>query len=199
MSSTRNSRNDPAYEQNWKTFESEGQVISKLMAEEIGKEGSDLTEVEDGVYELGEYLIEIQNSNQDFGPKRVSVEYRGDVGPEWDRAQNILPEVKDETSADSVMKKQEIIHLHGLIAQAHNELEDSASDYDPDMRSYAEVNALPTYIHMDKWAHTAATLSLAEAVAEEIGGIPDHEKDEAWEIERERLEEENGWVAGHRI
>ncbi|WP_433630500.1 UPF0058 family protein [Halomicrococcus sp. NG-SE-24] len=59
------------------------------------------------------------------------------------------------------MKKQELIHLHGLLAEIHEEYE--TQHREPlDISSYKSTGVKPTSIHRSKTAHKEALFALAE-------------------------------------
>jgi len=61
------------------------------------------------------------------------------------------------------MKKQELIHLHGLLAQVQNHYEaESGSDVEHD--EYAELGVKPTSIHKSKTDHKAAVFAIADGI-----------------------------------
>ncbi|MFB6222938.1 MAG: UPF0058 family protein [Haloarcula sp.] len=65
------------------------------------------------------------------------------------------------------MKKQELIHLHSLLAQVqhHYELE-SDSDVEHDL--YTEFGVKPTSIHKSKTDHKEAVFALAKGLTEDM-------------------------------
>ncbi len=65
------------------------------------------------------------------------------------------------------MKKQELIHLHGLLAQVQNHYEaESGSEVDHD--EYAELGVKPTSIHKSKTDHKAAVFAIAKGITSEM-------------------------------
>jgi len=71
------------------------------------------------------------------------------------------------------MKKQELIHLHGLLAQVQNHYEaDSGSTVDHD--EYAELGVKPTSIHKSKTDHKAAVFAIADGIT---SAMTDDEKE----------------------
>jgi hypothetical protein len=65
------------------------------------------------------------------------------------------------------MKKQELIHLHGLLAQVENHFEeetDSTVDHD----EYTQLGVQPTSIHKSKTDHKAAVFALARGITGEM-------------------------------
>jgi len=61
------------------------------------------------------------------------------------------------------MKKQELIHLHGLLAQVQNHYEaESGSEVEHD--EYAELGVKPTSIHKSKTDHKAAVFAIADGI-----------------------------------
>jgi hypothetical protein len=62
------------------------------------------------------------------------------------------------------MKKQELIHIHGLLAEVQRECESKGEDIDLD--AYEELGVRPTSIHQSKTAHKGAVFELIEAITE---------------------------------
>ena len=69
------------------------------------------------------------------------------------------------------MKKQELIHLHGLLAEVRNHYEQSAGT-EVDDESYRELGVRPTSIHKSKTDHKAAVFKLAKGIT---GSVADGE------------------------
>jgi hypothetical protein len=69
------------------------------------------------------------------------------------------------------MKKQELIHLHGLLAQVQNHYEEqTGSEVEHDR--YAELGVQPTSIHMSKDDHKDAVFALAAGITSEMTEDP---------------------------
>jgi hypothetical protein len=66
------------------------------------------------------------------------------------------------------MKKQELIHLHGLLAQVQNHYEETTGN-EVDHDEYERVNVRPTSIHMSKDDHKDAVFALAGGIVSEFG------------------------------
>ncbi|WP_254271519.1 UPF0058 family protein [Haloarcula marina] len=65
------------------------------------------------------------------------------------------------------MKKQELIHLHGLLAQVQDHYEqESGSTVEHD--EYAELGVKPTSIHKSKTDHKAAVFAIADGITSEM-------------------------------
>jgi len=65
------------------------------------------------------------------------------------------------------MKKQELIHLHGLLAQVQNHYEqETGGTVDHD--EYATLGVQPTSIHRSKTDHKAAVFALARGITSEM-------------------------------
>ncbi|WP_281193294.1 UPF0058 family protein [Halorubrum sp. F4] len=62
------------------------------------------------------------------------------------------------------MKKQELIHLHGLLAEVRKQCE--FWDDDLDLDAYEELGVKPTSIHKSKTDHKAAVFKLTEGITE---------------------------------
>ncbi|MFQ3319981.1 MAG: hypothetical protein ACI80F_002055 [Natronomonas sp.] len=65
------------------------------------------------------------------------------------------------------MKKQELIHLHGLLAEVCNHYEQMA-DCDVEHTKYTELGVRPTSIHKSKTDHKAAVFALAGGLTDEM-------------------------------
>lgn len=61
------------------------------------------------------------------------------------------------------MKKQELIHLHGLLAEVGNFYEECESDTIP-LSEYENLGVRPTSIHKSKTDHKAAVFALAGGI-----------------------------------
>ena len=68
------------------------------------------------------------------------------------------------------MKKQELIHLHGLLAEVRNQIEDW-DDADIDMTAYSELGIQPTSIHKSKTEHKNAVFKLAKGITSSMGEV----------------------------
>lgn len=65
------------------------------------------------------------------------------------------------------MKKQELIHLHGLLAEVCNHYEQLA-ECEVEHVKYSELGVRPTSIHKSKTDHKAAVFALADGITEEM-------------------------------
>lgn len=65
------------------------------------------------------------------------------------------------------MKKQELIHTHGLIAQIQTHCEDE-NELNIQTPEYEELGVKPTSIHKSKTDHKEAVLTLVTEVADEV-------------------------------
>ena len=65
------------------------------------------------------------------------------------------------------MKKQELIHLHGLLAEVSNHCE-MADDVTIDLKEYHELGVKPTSIHKSKTDHKDAVFALADGITSEL-------------------------------
>ncbi|MFB6112521.1 MAG: UPF0058 family protein [Halodesulfurarchaeum sp.] len=72
------------------------------------------------------------------------------------------------------MKKQELIHLHGLLAEVGNYYETVASD-DLELDEYESLGIRPTSIHKSKTDHKTAVFALADGIT---GTMEDAEESE---------------------
>ncbi len=68
------------------------------------------------------------------------------------------------------MKKQELIHLHGLLAEVRDQCEEWGTDMN--LESYEETGVKPTSIHRSKTDHKAAVFELANGIT---GSLPEKE------------------------
>jgi len=65
------------------------------------------------------------------------------------------------------MKKQELIHLHGLLAQVENHYEmETGNDVTHD--EYTSLGVQPTSIHKSKTDHKNAVFALADGITSEM-------------------------------
>ena len=68
------------------------------------------------------------------------------------------------------MKKQELIHLHGLLAQVQNHYEaDAATEVEHD--EYESLGIKPTSIHKSKTDHKAAVFALAKGITSSMDEV----------------------------
>jgi hypothetical protein len=65
------------------------------------------------------------------------------------------------------MKKQELIHLHGLLAQVQNHYEADA-DTEVEHDEYETLGVKPTSIHKSKTDHKAAVFALVDGITSEM-------------------------------
>ena len=65
------------------------------------------------------------------------------------------------------MKKQELIHLHGLLAEVCEHYERMA-ECDVEHAKHTELGIRPTSIHKSKTDHKAAVFALADGITEEM-------------------------------
>ena len=65
------------------------------------------------------------------------------------------------------MKKQELIHLHGLLAEVSNHCE-MADDVTIDLEEYHSQGVKPTSIHKSKTDHKDAVFALANGITSRI-------------------------------
>ena len=66
------------------------------------------------------------------------------------------------------MKKQELIHLHGLLAEVRTHYEES-NGIEIDHDDYASLSVQPTSIHRSKTDHKAAVFALADDLTDAMG------------------------------
>jgi hypothetical protein len=60
------------------------------------------------------------------------------------------------------MKKQELIHLHGLLSEVRTQYEHWGEEVD--LEAYNDLGVKPTSIHKSKTDHKAAVFKLAEGI-----------------------------------
>ncbi|WP_144902141.1 UPF0058 family protein [Halobellus captivus] len=65
------------------------------------------------------------------------------------------------------MKKQELIHLHGLLAEVHTQVE-MWEDDDVSLEAYNELGVRPTSIHKSKTDHKAAVFKLVKGITSSL-------------------------------
>ena len=65
------------------------------------------------------------------------------------------------------MKKQELIHLHGLLAEISSDFEDHTGK-SPMLDDYESLGVRPTSIHRSKTEHKAAVFALANSITESM-------------------------------
>ncbi|WP_415381034.1 UPF0058 family protein [Halosimplex rarum] len=65
------------------------------------------------------------------------------------------------------MKKQELIHLHGLLAQVENHYEMETGD-EVEHDKYTTLGVKPTSIHKSKTDHKNAVFALAKGITSEM-------------------------------
>jgi hypothetical protein len=65
------------------------------------------------------------------------------------------------------MKKQELIHLHGLLAQVQNHYEEETGNT-VEHDEYASLGVQPTSIHKSKTDHKAAVFAIARGITSEM-------------------------------
>jgi hypothetical protein len=65
------------------------------------------------------------------------------------------------------MKKQELIHLHGLLAEVSNNYEEY-NDTTLDYQEYDDLGVRPTSIHKSKTDHKAAVFALANCITVDV-------------------------------
>jgi hypothetical protein len=69
------------------------------------------------------------------------------------------------------MKKQELIHLHGLLAQVQNHYEEETGNT-VEHDEYASLGVQPTSIHKSKTDHKAAVFAIARGITSEMESEP---------------------------
>jgi hypothetical protein len=67
------------------------------------------------------------------------------------------------------MKKQELIHLHGLLAEVSNHYE-QRHDEEVDLNEYETLGVRPTSIHKSKTDHKDAVFRLAGGITRAMTG-----------------------------
>ena len=65
------------------------------------------------------------------------------------------------------MKKQELIHLHGLLSEVRAEYEESGTP-EMDMSDYDEFGVQPTSIHRSKTDHKRAVFELVHGLTDSL-------------------------------
>jgi hypothetical protein len=67
------------------------------------------------------------------------------------------------------MKKQELIHLHGLLAEVRTQIE-AWEDDELDMSEYESMGVRPTSIHRSKTTHETAIYRIARGLTTGMEG-----------------------------
>jgi hypothetical protein len=65
------------------------------------------------------------------------------------------------------MKKQELIHLHGLLSEVSDQYE-AWTDEPVDLEDYESLGVRPTSIHKSKTDHKTAVFALAEGITDDM-------------------------------
>jgi hypothetical protein len=65
------------------------------------------------------------------------------------------------------MKKQELIHLHGLLSEVHSQME-SWEGEEFDISAYESMGVRPTSIHRSKTDHKAAVFEIANGITNAV-------------------------------
>jgi hypothetical protein len=73
------------------------------------------------------------------------------------------------------MKKQELIHLHGLLAEVGNYYE-AEHNTEVNLEEYDSLGVRPTSIHKSKTDHKAAVFAMAKAITSEMNEAEADEK-----------------------
>jgi hypothetical protein len=73
------------------------------------------------------------------------------------------------------MKKQELIHLHGLLSEVGNYYEEEHST-EVDLDDYESLGVRPTSIHKSKTDHKAAVFAMAKSITSEMSEAESGEK-----------------------
>lgn len=69
------------------------------------------------------------------------------------------------------MKKQELIHLHGLLAEVRTHYEES-NGVEINHEEYTSLGVQPTSIHRSKTDHKAAVFALADGLTDSMTTEP---------------------------
>lgn len=69
------------------------------------------------------------------------------------------------------MKKQELIHLHGLLAEVSSFCE-SSTETTVDLEEYDSLGVRPASIHQSKTAHKDAVFALADGITANVSTEP---------------------------
>ena len=72
------------------------------------------------------------------------------------------------------MKKQELIHLHGLLAEVSAHCK-STDDVSIDLEDYRALGIRPTSIHQSKTDHKRAVFALADGITTSLGEAEERE------------------------
>lgn len=66
------------------------------------------------------------------------------------------------------MKKQELIHLHGLLAEVRTQCADWEGEDTLDLSEYQDMGVQPTSIHRSKTDHKTAVFKLAKGLTSSL-------------------------------
>lgn len=72
------------------------------------------------------------------------------------------------------MKKQELIHLHGLLSEVCNHYE-HRTDSTVEHSAYDELGVQPTSIHKSKTDHKEAVFALSKGITGEMRSVEDEQ------------------------
>ncbi|MFB6218940.1 MAG: UPF0058 family protein [Halobacteriaceae archaeon] len=70
------------------------------------------------------------------------------------------------------MKKQELIHLHGLLAEV-GDFYEAQTGCELDLAEYESMGVRPTSIHRSKTDHKAAVFALSDGITDEMAETPE--------------------------
>ncbi|MDY6762062.1 MAG: UPF0058 family protein [Candidatus Nanohaloarchaea archaeon] len=73
------------------------------------------------------------------------------------------------------MKKQELIHLHGLLACIDQYIADGEDGYETGSERYDALDVGPSSIHKSKSRHKAGTYARAIGIVEELQSLDGHD------------------------
>jgi hypothetical protein len=79
--------------------------------------------------------------------------------------------MRTEVLVTSRMRKQELVYVHGLLAELRGFYEAQTGER-IDAPEYDALEVRPTSIHMSKPDHEIAVFTLAAAMAAEMGAAP---------------------------
>ncbi|MEF8880468.1 MAG: UPF0058 family protein [Candidatus Nanohaloarchaea archaeon] len=151
---------------------------------------------EDEIYEKFEELHSLIPGTAH--PDQFDIEYLGEEGThpnevnikyqeEWPNIDIISTKLREQTKAPRDFLKQEVVHLHGLLAELANEVDESLG-VEVDRADYDENSVDPTDVHKGVYKHERAVKKLAPEV------LPTDE----WPIYHQAAAQSRSWRGYHR-
>ncbi len=73
------------------------------------------------------------------------------------------------------MQKEELIHLHSLMAELKDYVDEKEDEIDADFEEYQTLETSPVHVHRSKSEHKHAIFVLGEELNESVGKEPSKE------------------------